>query len=197
MSQITDGNSGKSVKVDDSNRLTTFSIVETATDFASKGGDAYNINTGDIAYTGTSDSSVLYVLNNETRDLVITAIAVGIGALSATVTDSARVTVIRNPTGGDIISSPTNVDMNANTNFGSNNTLAVTALKGDDGGTITGGTDIIQFYMDGNERIYAPIPLRIPKGSSVGIKVDLNTSGGGNMYAAIICHLHDDTQITV
>lgn len=189
--QITDGRNHNTAKVDSANRVHTYATSQSETGNATHNGDAYNINSGFIAYTGTSESSLIYIKNNESRDLIVTAIAFGIGALSATVTDSALVTVIRNPTGGDVVTDATAVGANANLNFGSSKTLLVDAYAGKDGGTITGGNDVVYFTADGNERVFAPIEMHIPTGSSIGIKVDLNTSGGGNMYGAVVCHLED------
>jgi len=188
--QIEDGlGSGRRAKVDRNNALLTQTIMETGDAEASNNGDAYNINTGDIAYTGTGDSSLIYLKNNEDRDLHIDAIAVGVGLLTATITDSVRVTLINGPTGGDLISDATAVDMNQNRNLGSTRTLEALAYKGKNGGTVTGGNDIGQFYLSSQSRLYAPIKLVLPKGSSAALKVDLNTSGGGNVYAAFVCHI--------
>jgi len=194
---IEDGLTGDKARVDKGFRLTTFSITETVTDFASKTEDSYNINTGRIAFTGTSDSSLIYLKNNDKEDLIITAIAVGVGILSATITDSVLVTLVRNPTAGNIVTDATAVAANANLNFGSSKELAVDAFAGKDGGTITGGTDAAFFNMGSGSRLFAQINMRIPTGSSIGLKIDLGTSGGGNVYAALICHRHDANQIPV
>jgi hypothetical protein len=181
---------GNTAKVDNNNQLHTFSVTESEQRQASQIGNEYNINTGTIAYTGTGDSSMIYFKNDEDTDFVVTAVAVGLGTRSATVTDSANVTIIRNPTGGDLISDATAVSINSNTNFGSSNALSSTTLiyKGKDGGTITGGTEHALLYMtDG--RLYASLNIELPKGSSVAVKIDLNTSGGANAYCALIGYL--------
>jgi hypothetical protein len=167
---------GNTAKVDNNNQLHTFSVTESEQRQASQIGNEYNINTGTIAYTGTGDSSMIYFKNDEDTDFVVTAVAVGLGTRSATVTDSANVTIIRNPTGGDLISDATAVSINSNTNFGSSNALSSTTLiyKGKDGGTI---------------RLYASLNIELPKGSSVAVKIDLNTSGGANAYCALIGYL--------
>ena len=154
-------------------------------------GNAYNINTGPIALTGTADSALLYFKNDEAQDYLVANLEVGIGTLSATITDSALVTVIRNPTGGDLITDATAASIVANSNFGSANTFSVTTLayKGKDGGTITGGDDYAQFYVNGNSRLFADLNVDIPTSSSIAIKIDLNTSGGGNVYVALVGHL--------
>lgn len=194
--QITDGLSHNTARVDGSNRLQTFSINENVNDFSAKGGDSYNLATGLIALTGTAESSVLYLENTGTKDIVYTSIVMGVGARSATITDDAVFTIIRNPTGGDIVSNATALaGGNVNMNHGSSNTLDCLVYQGVDGGTITGGNDFGPFYVGTSSRVGVALTGRIPTGSSLGIKVDLNTSGGANVYAAINCHLHDDTQV--
>lgn len=192
--QIIDGTgTGKRTKVDSNNQLHVFAVTETEQQQAAVEGNEYNINTGEIALTGTGDSSVLYFYNDEDTDFVVTALAFGISTRSATVTDSAKITLIRNPTGGDIISNATAVLAQSNTNFGSSNTLRSTTLayKGIDGGTITGGNDHAIFYQ-GDGRLYAALNIEMPKGASVGVKVDLNTSGGANVYCALIGYVADE-----
>jgi hypothetical protein len=195
---INDPSKQTAARVVDDQRLAVAAVTETQRQHAVETGDAYNINTGPIALTGTADSALLYFYNdqapvNGVSDFVIDSIAVGIGTVTATITDSALITVIRNPTGGDIISDATAVDANQNSNFGSSNALASTTLvyKGKNGGTITGGSDFAYFYATGGSRLFATLDTIVPRGASVGIKIDLGTSGGGNVYAAIIGHLRD------
>ena len=195
---ITDPVKGTAAQVVDAQRLLVAAVTEQQRQHAVETGAAYNINTGPIALTGSSDSALLYFYNdqapvNGVSDFVVTAVAVGIGTLSATIADSALITLVRNPTGGDIISDATAVDAKQNANFGSSNALASTTLayKGKDGGTMTGGNDYGYFYATGGSRMFANIDLLLPRGASMGIKIDLNTSGGGNVYAAIVGHLRD------
>ena len=71
MSIIQDGaGTGNRVKVR-GNKLFSHTITEDESLHASENGDAYNINTGTIGLTSTTASGVLYIKNNESRDLVI------------------------------------------------------------------------------------------------------------------------------
>jgi hypothetical protein len=191
--QIIDGTgTGGKAKVDANNQLHVFSVTESEQRQAAAEGNEYNLNSGEIALTGTSESSLIYFKNDESQDFVITALALGVGTRSATVTDLAKITVVKNPTGGDLITDATLVDINSNTNFGSSNTLASTsyAYKGKDGGTITGGSDHVILY--GNDgRLFVSLNMELPKGSSVAVKIDLNTSGGANVYCALIGYIAD------
>jgi hypothetical protein len=81
--------------------------------------------------------------------------------------------------------------MNQNRNFGSSNTLASTTLayKGAEAATLTGGNNIAIFALNPGNRLYAPIDFILEKGSSLGIKIDTDTSvGTTNVYAALILH---------
>ena len=135
----------------------------------------------------------MYFKNDEDSDFVISAVAVGLGTRSATVSDSANIWIVRNPTAGTTITNATNVDINSNTNFGSSKTLKTTTLayKGaDSDGATTGGSDHALLYMtDG--RLFASLNISVPRGSSVAIEVDGNTSGAFNIYGTLIGYVKD------
>ena len=52
-------------RVDGNNQVHVFAVTEDEQNSAAEKGQLYNINTGLIALTGTSDSAVLYFKNNE------------------------------------------------------------------------------------------------------------------------------------
>ena len=120
---IEDG-SGKSfkAKVDENLRLHTQSVTETEAQHAAEVGEAFNINTGTINFT--ADGTLLYFKNDEDTDFVVESIAVGVGTM--TETDPVKITVVRNPTAGDLITDATAVDMKQNRNFGSSIALKTT-----------------------------------------------------------------------
>lgn len=189
--KIRDGaGSGDVAKVNGRNRLMTQAITESDQQAAVELGNAYNLNTGTIALTSASESAVMYLKNNESVDFVLSALAVGIGAL-ASPTDSTVITLIRNPTAGTVVSDATVISQNRNRNFGSNKTLTADVYKGAEGKTLTDGDDIAQFFATGSSRLFASIDFDIPKGSSIGVKIDLNAAAGGNIYAALIGYLKD------
>ena len=194
--EIRDPDTHRGMHVDNNNQAHTFAVTETESNSAIENGNGYNINTGIIALTGTGTSAIFYMKNNESpingeSDLVIDTIIVGVNTRSGTVTEDPVITIIRNPTGGTVVSDATAVDINSNANFGSNNVLDSLVYKGADGKTLTGGTD--HAIVQGTEgRITIPeLYIDLPKGSSVGIEIDLNTSGGANAYVAVACHRKD------
>jgi len=195
--QINDGTGkGYAQKVNSNNQAYTFTVTEDEAQAANALGNAFNINTGAVALTGTSESALLYFKNDESAvsgesDYVITSIIIGIGTRSATVTDAAAITILRNPTAGTIVDNASAAAMKSNSNFGSSNELSDSLVyKGANGYTFTDGTDHALIYMtDG--RMAAPVNIELPKGASVGVKIDLNTSGGANVYCALIGYRKD------
>lgn len=190
MSEIKDGTGdGYSARVDSNKRLHTQSTTETEAVHSAEIGDAYNINTGLISITG--DATLLYLKNNEDKDLVIEAIALG-SFEGITHSDDPYITLVRNPSGGDLISDATAVSMNQNRNFGSSKTLTADVYKGKVGGTITNGDDIAILQVNPATRSFYTIDFIVPKGSSLAIKLTANRSSGtANYYTALIVHLKD------
>jgi hypothetical protein len=191
---IKDGaGTGYSVKVNGNNRLYTNSVTVSEDYQATKIGNSYNINTGVITLTDAADTPIIYFKNNEEQSFHITAIAVGVGPSTGGSGGIPKITVIRNPTTGTIISStPTDVDINSNRNFGSSNTLDVLAYKGATGDTMTDGSDHIIFFQTSSGRLFATIDEVIPKGSSLGVKFDPQASNTSqDVYVALIGHLED------
>lgn len=197
MSTIENGGAGVKVgmHVDKNEQAHVFAITEDEQKQAAEKGNEYNINTGEIAFStnSTARTTLLYFKNDEDTDYIITGVAVGLGTRSVTITDAANVFIVRNPLTGTTITNTNAVDMKSNTNFGSTNTLKSTTLayKGADGeGVTSGGTDHALLYMtDG--RLYANINIELPKGSSLAVEFDGNTSGTFNVYAAIIGYVKD------
>lgn len=189
---IEDGTgSGYKQKINANNRAYVNAIQESDEQAAVQRGDAYNINTGEISLTSTSASGILYIKNNETQDLVIHSIAVGVSS-GGTTNDSTRVQVIRNPTAGTLISGASSVGQNANRNFGSSKTLTVDAYKGAEGNTVTDGENIALVFMQSGSRLFATLNFELTKGDSIAVTVDSNTSSGTTaVYAAGVCYLKD------
>lgn len=188
--KIDDGTgNGYQAKVNKANKIETHSISEDESIHSAEVGDAYNINTGLISITG--DATLLYLKNNEDADMVIEAVALG-SFEGITHSDDPYVTLIKNPSAGDLITDATAVTMNQNRNFGSSKTLTADVFKGKVAGTITGGNDAAILQASTGGRSYYTINMIIPKGSSLAIKLTANVSSGtANWYAAIIMHLKD------
>lgn len=189
---------GNMAKVNANQRLYTQTVQKSAALNANENGDAYNINTGVITLTNAADTPVLYLKNNETQDLVVEAVAIGLGPTTGGTGGWIKGTFVRNPTTGTIISStPTDVDINSNRNYGSTNTLTADAYKGATGDTMTDGDDHIilnlgQGSTTSSTRSFVTINEILPKGTSFGVKIDPQASNTSqDVYVAVICYLRD------
>lgn len=188
--RILDGKGrGNVAEVGADNRLKVQSVTETLSLHEAEEGNAYNINTGLISITG--DATLTYLNNTGDSDIVIEAIALG-SFEGITHSDDPYITLVKNPTGGDLISDATAVSMNQNRNFSSSNTLTADAYKGKVSGTLTGGNDIAILQVTPGGRSYYTIGLILGKGASLGIKLTANlSSGSANYYCALIVHNTD------
>lgn len=196
MEQITDGTGkGYLAKVDENNRLSTFSVSETVTELAARSGNSYNVNTGTITLTSASESGLLYLKNNGDNDLIIISIGYLLGDSTGGSGDI-QAKVIFNPTGGTVISGATDVDININKNAGSSKVLDVDAYKGEEGRTITGGSDAYYSLIAGDSRGYviSTGSLVFPKGSSLGIALTPQT-GNTNMDLQVFLSIVEDANI--
>ena len=189
---VTNGTgTGDALKVDKNNRAHTQAVTEGEALHSAELGDGYNINTGLVSIS--ADTALLYIKNDEDRDLVFETLIFG-EFEGITHSDDPYITIHKNATAGTLISGATAVDMNQNRNFGSNKTLGSTTLayKGASGNTVTDGTQVALLQATPGARNTYPIDLILPKGSSIVIKVHPNaSSGSANCYAAAICYLKD------
>jgi hypothetical protein len=195
------GNANKA-RVDANNQLHVFAVTENEQNSAAEHGYLFNVNTGIIALTGTADSAVLYFKNNESAidgeaNFIITTIIFGLYGRSATVTDSATATLIRNPTTGTIVDDANAAPMISNSNFGSSNTLDDSLIysASASGKTLTDGTDHAIVLLTEGRTAAPELNIDLSKGSSLGIKVDLNTSGGADFYCAVVGYRKEGNNI--
>jgi hypothetical protein len=190
---IKDGSGGGyNAKVNENNRLYVNAVQKSNAMEANTKGNAYNLNTGGITLTNAADTPIMYVKNNEAQDLNVTAIAVGVGPTTGGTGEIPEITIVRNPTGGTIVSNATAIDIESNRNYGSSNIIDIDAYKGATGDTMTGGTDSLYFFQTSNGRLFATIDQVLPKGSSIGIKFDPQAGNTSQkVYCALISHLSD------
>jgi hypothetical protein len=190
MAKIEDGTGlGFDARVDENNRMHVHAVNVTEVVHAAEQGLAYNLNTGQISVT--NDATLVYLKNNETRDFVISAIAIGNDG-GATYSTRPLITVVRNPTGGDLISDQTDVDMNQNRDFGSSRVFDSDAYKGKTGGTLTGGNDIAVLQSTTGGRDFFTLDFVLTEGSSIGLTYTANISSGTSLiYVALIGYLRD------
>jgi hypothetical protein len=180
-------------KVSDENRLFVQAITEPEVDHAAQLGNKFNLNTGNITLTNDSKTTVIYVKNNETNDLFVTALVYNLG--NPTTAGNATITWVRNPNSGDIIDNTNAVAINSNQNFGSAVTLEVDAYVGasaETAATATGtgdGDSGVSISPGGSGRILVSLgALVLPKGKSISI--DYTPPSGNTSQVcnfAIVC----------
>jgi len=176
---IKDGTgSGNVAKVTDEKRLETASITTSDKDHACGLGDTYNINTGDITLTDANETTVLYIKNNESNPLVLTALIYNLGASTGGSGD-VKLNIVRNPTTGDIVTNATAADTVSNLNYGSSKTLTADVYKGATvDSVVTDGTVSVSTRSASNTgRIVVSLgALVIPQGSSLAVNYTPPTS---------------------
>lgn len=201
MGMITDGAGGcNRARVDKGNRVHTFGITLDSDQHATEKSDSYNINTGLITLTSADESACLWIKNQETRDLKITNIIVILGpSTNGSSTDTTHVRVYKNVTTGSIIdSTPTDVAVNSNRNFGSSKTLNVLAYVGAEAETFTDGSTHIESLISPGNRVPFAIDEDLPTGKSIGVSIEPNDSNSSmKCMIAVVCHLKDDKRESV
>lgn len=191
--RIMDGKGrGSEAAVNSDNRLTTHSIAEQENIHQCEDGEAYNLSTGLMTISG--DATLCYFYNGEEKDFVIETIIVG-SFTGITHSGTPYITIVRNPTGGDLISDATTTGvLKVNRNFGSTKTLASSFFyKGKVSGTLTGGGDLGYLQVSAATRNSYPIYLLLKKGSSIGLKLTAAvSSGSASYYVAFVGYLKSD-----
>ena len=139
------------------------------------------LNTKDVNIT--TDSALLYIKNNnDTLVMHATFLAMGVGVPSVGFDGVMTVEVLRNPTGGTILNSPTTTAIKSNQNFGNSNVFDdIDSFVGADGETVTGGTDLSHFTQVASTiggRLSAGLTWVMPPGATVGIIVLPNLTSG-------------------
>lgn len=156
--------------VDSQGRALTKSFTQTFNERATKQGDAYNLNTGDITLT-TGASGVLYFKNNEQKTVIITSYIYLFGnSTDGLSSEDGLVQVIENPTGGTLLSSTAGTIKNRNVGLQSR-IIDVDWRIGDQGKTVTGGSVLIETrFSSPLGRQTVPVETAVPQAGSIAIK---------------------------
>jgi len=192
--QLLDGTGGGYLqRVGSDNRSQVRAVIEYEVIHRTENGDSFNWNTGLISIS--SDSALIYIKNSSDKQMVITNIAMGIfDGLSYT--DAPYLTILRNPTAGDLISDATAVDMASNRNAGSTLVTDGLVYKGKDGGTVSGGENLGILLLGKTGRSFFEIDLILTKGTSFALHLTGNiSSGSANVYTAFIGYYKDSEDI--
>jgi len=171
MSFISDGTgSGYKAEVDSQNRLQVNAVVEDAFTHAAEEGYAFNINTGEITVSGTAPFSqdVLYLKNNEARDLEV--VGWFIGEESRTAGGGNTTSPLTFEMYGYVgdVSGGTDVDV-VNRRIGSPKEFDVVAKKQVSTVSTSGTPLLFQYHYGG--RAFGTVNFTIPSGASIILRV--------------------------
>jgi hypothetical protein len=161
-------------KVDDKYRVHTKSSITTSFETAMFNQRAFIILSNDITLTSATESAIIYIKNNETSDLVIHRINIGVGA-STGGTGLASVYTYINPTGGTIISDENDCSI-VNNFLGSSVNLTADYYKGAEGKTFVGTPLPHSMCVDAPAYDESLPKTVIPNGTSAGLSIVPPTS---------------------
>lgn len=197
MTMISDGTgSGYKASVRSDNRLRVASVGDTAYESASENGLAFNVNTEDIPLAGSvvGDQGLLYIKNNEDKDLALVGWFIGVRNLDTTDrvgSDTSIFKLITNPTGGTLVSDAS-LGTLANRTIGNSREFNFDIYKATgQSKTVTGGDTTAVLYQYHNAgRTFGTVSLTLPRGASLAITVD---TFGANMdlYTGFSGYLHE------
>lgn len=187
--------SGISARVNPRQKLEVSANILSDYELATLEGESFNINTQFVTYTGNQDHGCLYIKNNEDRDLLLQDFFVGVGTrVGGTPSEAYHlVQAFFNPTGGTLISGAVPAGIVAR-NAGSTTTFDLDIYKGVSGATVTtgGAVPVLYQFQGENSRTFGTVFLVLPKGSSIAVTVDTNTTGSVPIYVGFTGYLIDE-----
>jgi hypothetical protein len=182
--EIIDGSGGgHRAQVDSDKRLHVNSVSRTQLEQAVLLGVAYNVSSGSMTLTNTSESAIAYLKYNGDEPLVIKEILVILGDSDGT--GNGLIKLIKNPTAGTIVSNALAVSAVINRDFGSPNVLDADIYKGAEGYTLTGGVNFAITSRNQTAQVvsFDAAPIELRKGNSIGVTY---TPPTGNTSQSIV-----------
>lgn len=185
--RIQDGKGkGYEAKVDNYNKLHTRSVTVSSELVGALLYNQFGINTTAITLTSANESALLYAYWADPAEHMILSRQVMSFGPSTGGSGQVRIRIIRNPTGGTLISAGTAITP-VNNNFASSLTANGTWKKGAEGSTVTGGLDMVDVGTNsGSILVVSDIDWVVPNGSSYVIAI---TPPTGNTSMKV--YLHD------
>jgi len=179
--------------IDSKGRALVFSISEPGQIAALLAGESYFLTTGIITLTNTGESWLLYLKNNNPKDLIITDFILS-STSDGTAGTPVQLKANVQPTAGTLISAGT-VAVIGNLKVGSSAVSQAEGLIGIQGSTITDGTPIpINVSAALDKRIEQPIVL--PLGASLAISITPPTANTSMpLVLTIRFHVRQDEEI--
>jgi hypothetical protein len=190
--KIIDGTgAGYKVEVTSGNRLKATSIVLSESKNANAIGESFLISSGYVTYTVATNQALLYVKNNENRDLIIDRFNFNLQASTGGAVDYGRFVFYKNPTS---ITNGTAKDA-VNLNFGSSVLYDIDAEYGN-GSTsaFVGGTTFASPLVGEGEVFFIEGNIVLPKGTSIGISY-IPPAGNTSQAVAVALNIFKSEEI--
>lgn len=171
--EIKDGTGkGYVAQVDSDNRLHVNSVTRTQAEQAALLGEAYNLSTGVITLTSANQTCISYMKYTGTDPFVIKEL-IAIPSNSTGGSGTASIQLIKNPTGGTIVSNAVVMPSIQNRDFSSSKLPDADLFKGVEGDTVTGGSI---FGATSRDNFDAPIVfdaanIVLRKGNSIAVNI--------------------------
>ena len=151
-------------------------------------GRTWNIGTGQFTLTNATASALMYIKNTDSARVYEIDLYVILSGTSTGGTGRALVEVLKNPTGGTLVTAATTVDSIMNMNFGQSTNpnaslFKLTAINQ----TLTGQSSTIRSQMAaGPDRLLLPIVTQLPPGGSVGIRYTPPSGNTSQVVEAVV-----------
>ena len=182
--EIADGGGfGYKAGVTSNNRLKTTSIVLDESKNANNIGESFLVSSGYVTYTVATNQALLFIKNNEDRDLVVSRFNFNLQASTGGAVDYGRFVFYKNPTS---ISGGTTRTV-YNLNFGSSVEFNID-LESGNGATssFTGGEAFASPLIREGEVSFIDGNIILPKGTSFGIGYIPPTGNTSQAVAAAV-----------
>ena len=164
-----EGKNGKAGVTADA-RLKTSAVAFTLTEKNVVDGNAYNITTRKMSLTSDSESALLYVRNDEAKDLIIDSIFVAIKDYAGTV-GQPELKILKNPKAGTVITDEIDAEI-TNRNYGITADLDGCFYKGGEGKTLSSTDNDFEVLLPSTAAVtflsFDTLTV-LPKGKSIGI----------------------------
>lgn len=193
--QIKDGSgAGYSAKVTEGNRLATESVTVKAENDAIRIGDGWQIASGSVSFTSSTQSAILYVKNTASTALILDRAVLVLGTATGGTGDWTFQT-LRNPgENGTLVTNAVTAGI-SNSNHGSSKVPGADAYRGVQGDTVdTGGAGTgapLPIQQDSNRTVF-PLGRRLELGSSIAWRLTPPT-GTTAATAVLVTHFYYDT----
>ena len=184
---IQDGTGSKrKVAVNSKNKLETVAIISSEEIDVTRSGETYTVSSGTVSFTGSAETAMLYLKNNDDRDMTIDRAVVFIGSASGSLPhEDWTLKIIRNPPATGTIITNAVASGVSNGNHGSNNLPDATYYKGVQGDTLGGNAAGFPIQQQSNRYIF-PIQKILPKGTSIGLKLTPPASNADTKAVAVM-----------